>query len=50
MNPTLVRLLLAMASRSVEQGTLVEIVQTFAKLVRLIEPLLDATPGGTPGS
>ena len=49
MNQALIRLLLAMASRSVERGTLVEIVQTFAKLVHLIEPLLDGTPGRTPG-
>lgn len=49
MNPTLLRLLLAMAGRSAEQGTLVEIVETFAKLVRLIEPLLDTAPGSTRG-
>lgn len=46
MNPSLIPLLLAMAGRAVEQGTLIEIVETFATLVRLIEPLLAAKPDG----
>ena len=44
MNPSLVPLLLTMAGRAAEQGTLIEIVETFATLVRLIEPLLVSKP------
>ena len=44
MTPSLVPLLLAMAGRAAQQGTLVEIVETFATLVRLIEPLLAPKP------
>ena len=49
MNPSLVPLLIAMAGRAAQQGTLIEIVETFATLVRLIEPLLasKADPAAT---
>lgn len=46
MNATLLPLLLAMAGRATQRGTLIEIVETFAALVRLIEPLLPAKPDG----
>ena len=49
MNASLLPLLLAMAGRAAQQGTLIQIVETFATLVRLIEPLLAAKPDGTPG-
>jgi hypothetical protein len=39
-NAPLLRLLVAAAGRSVEQGTLVEIVETAARLLSLIRPLL----------
>ncbi|MCW6511003.1 hypothetical protein [Lichenifustis flavocetrariae] len=41
MNPTLLKILLAAAGRSAEQGTLFDIIATAVKLARLIEPLLD---------
>lgn len=50
MTPSLMPILLAMAGRAAQQGTLVEIVETFARLVRLIEPLIAAAkPDGTGG-
>ena len=49
MDPTLVRLLLAMAGRAAQQGTLIDIFETAAKLVRLIEPLIGAKPGPVSG-
>lgn len=49
MDPSLAQLLLELAGRSVRQGTLVDIIETFARLVRLIEPLLDKKPGPAPG-
>lgn len=49
MSAALVPLLLAMAGRAAQQGTLIEIVETFATLVRLIEPLLPAKPDGAAG-
>ena len=46
MNPSLVPLLLSMVGCAAQQGTLIEIVETVATLVRLIEPLLAAKPDG----
>ena len=46
MNPSLLPLLLAMAGRAAQQGTLTGIVETIATLARLIEPPLAATPDG----
>ncbi len=36
--------ILSLLFKSAEKGTLVEIVETAAKLVRLLEPLLDQLP------
>ena len=49
MNPSLIQLLAVLAGRSAQRGTLIDIVETFAKLVRLIEPLLDKKPDATSG-
>lgn len=44
----LLRLLLAAAANSVQQGTFVEIIATIAKLLRLVEPLIVAPPASEP--
>ncbi len=49
MNPSLVTMVLAMAGRAAEQGTLIDIVETFARLVQLIQPLLPAKPDTSAG-
>jgi hypothetical protein len=47
MNTTLLRLLVTAAGRSAEQGTLVEIVETAARLMALLRPLLTDVDGST---
>jgi hypothetical protein len=48
LNPSLLPLLIAMAGRAAQRGTLIEIVETFAKLVRLVEPLISTQPDAAP--